>query len=120
MPTRVKIFLWLAALDRFWTTARLARHHLPHADSCLFCDQDTKCIQHILARCSFSRQVWFDILAWCRRTVTIPSKDAPFPDWLASSATGVPSCLRHGFTSLALLISRWIWKQHNAYVFDAA
>uniref|UniRef100_A0A453RN35 Reverse transcriptase zinc-binding domain-containing protein n=1 Tax=Aegilops tauschii subsp. strangulata TaxID=200361 RepID=A0A453RN35_AEGTS len=44
-PTRVKIFLWLAALDRCWTAARLARHNLPHADSCLFCDQDTECIQ---------------------------------------------------------------------------
>uniref|UniRef100_A0A453QAZ2 Reverse transcriptase zinc-binding domain-containing protein n=1 Tax=Aegilops tauschii subsp. strangulata TaxID=200361 RepID=A0A453QAZ2_AEGTS len=38
-PLRVKIFTWLADLDRCWTAARLARHGLPHNDRCVLCDQ---------------------------------------------------------------------------------
>ncbi|XP_073353916.1 uncharacterized protein [Aegilops tauschii subsp. strangulata] len=84
------------------------------------CDQAAETIPHLLSGCPFSRQVWHDIPAWCRLQATIPSEDVPFLDWLASSATGIPSCLRRGFTWLALLITWWIWKQRNACVFDAA
>lgn len=73
---------------------------------------------HLLSECSFSRQVWHEVLGWCRLPVTIPSADVPFLDWLASSIAGSPRGLRRGLSSLVLLTAWWIWKQRNACVFD--
>lgn len=55
VPLNTKIFLWLSAQDRCWTTKRLARHGLPHADYCLLCNQEPESMQHLLVGCSFSR-----------------------------------------------------------------
>jgi hypothetical protein len=33
-PPRVKFFIWLACLDRCWTTERLARRELPYTTRC--------------------------------------------------------------------------------------
>jgi hypothetical protein len=39
VPPRVKLFHWLADLDRCWTAERLARCGLPHHAACPLCDQ---------------------------------------------------------------------------------
>ena len=62
-PLRVKIFLWLAIRGRHWTADRRRRHGLQAVDSCYLCDQDPETIDHIVASCSFSRQVWWTILS---------------------------------------------------------
>ena len=59
-PLCYKVFIWLVTLDRCWTAERLARHGLPHEDSCAFCDQALESMHHLLAACPFSRQVWHD------------------------------------------------------------
>ena len=73
---------------------------------------------HLLSGCPFSRQVWHEILSWCRLPVSIPSADVPFLDWLAASTANSPLCMRRGLTSLVLLTAWWIWKQRNSCVFD--
>ena len=119
-PLWVKIFFWLALRDRCWKVERLARHGLPHGSVCLLCDQATETMAHLLSGCPFSRQVWYDSLAWCRLPASTPTADTPFIDWLAASAATIPACLRRGFTTLALLIAWEIWKQRNACIFNAA
>ena len=54
---RVKIFLWLAIRGRHWTADRRRRHGLHAYDHCYLCDQDPETIDHIVASCSYSRQV---------------------------------------------------------------
>jgi hypothetical protein len=61
---RVRFFIWLACLDRCWTSERLARRGLPHAPRCLLCDQSEETMARILTGCSFSRKVWFEVLSW--------------------------------------------------------
>lgn len=63
-PDGVKIFLWLAGLDRCWTSARLARHGLLHASACALFDQEEETMRHLLVGCVVSRTTWYDVLSF--------------------------------------------------------
>uniref|UniRef100_A0A453K6B6 Reverse transcriptase zinc-binding domain-containing protein n=1 Tax=Aegilops tauschii subsp. strangulata TaxID=200361 RepID=A0A453K6B6_AEGTS len=77
-PLRVKFFMWLALQDRCWTAERLAIHGLPHEPACALCDQEDETMQHLMAGCSFSHQVWYDVLAWDRFPTDLPTGDTDF------------------------------------------
>jgi hypothetical protein len=62
-PPKRRFFLWLAALNRYWTAGHLARQGLEHPEHCLFCDQEEETIEHILLSCVFSREVWYMLLS---------------------------------------------------------
>ena len=61
-PLRIKIFLWLAFKRRHWTWDRRTRHGLEARELCYLCDQGQETIDHIIAACPFSREVWFYVL----------------------------------------------------------
>uniref|UniRef100_A0A453KVK7 Reverse transcriptase zinc-binding domain-containing protein n=1 Tax=Aegilops tauschii subsp. strangulata TaxID=200361 RepID=A0A453KVK7_AEGTS len=109
---------WLSLQDRCWTAERLARHGLPHELACALCDQEDETMQHLLAGCSFSRQVWHDILAWARSPTDLPTGDTDLLAWWASSCALVRAATRKGLSSLIILIAWWIWKHRNSCTFD--
>ena len=61
-PLRVKIFLWLAFRRRHWTGDRRLRHGLDAREQCYLCDQARETIDHIVASCPYTREVWIIIL----------------------------------------------------------
>jgi hypothetical protein len=61
-PQRVKIFLWVALKRRHWTGDRRARHGLEARELWYLCDQGQETIDHIIAVCPFSEEVWFYVL----------------------------------------------------------
>lgn len=61
-PLRVKIFLWLAFKRRHWTNDGRMRHGLEAREECFLCDQGRETIDHLLANCPFTRELWFHIL----------------------------------------------------------
>jgi hypothetical protein len=63
-PQRCNFFVWLASLNRCWTTNCLARRRLEHLAKCPLCDQEEETIQHILIQCVFTRDVGFRILSF--------------------------------------------------------
>ncbi|WVZ96855.1 hypothetical protein U9M48_042438 [Paspalum notatum var. saurae] len=63
VPSKCKIFLWLATKNKCWTADRLAKRGLSHPERCLFCDQEEETVQYILTTCVFARQFWFSLLA---------------------------------------------------------
>ena len=75
VPLKVKFFLWLALRQRHWTGDRRLRHGLEAREMCYLCDQEVETIDHIIASCSYSREVWHRILQVLHR---------PFPQ-LAST-----------------------------------
>jgi hypothetical protein len=59
-PLKVKLFMWLAARRHHWMADQRRRHGLDVHDTCCFCDQESKMIDHIVVHCSYSRQVrWY-------------------------------------------------------------
>ena len=117
---RVKVFLWLAALDRCWTADRPARHGPQHHTACPLCDQAPEMMQHLLLACPFSRQVWHEVLGWARMAVDLPSADTPFQTWWTSCSDRSPAPVRKGLSSLIILTAWWLWKHRNSRVFDGA
>ena len=117
-PLRIKIFIWLALQDQCWKADRLARRGLPHNDSCVLCDQTTEDMHHLFTSCPFSRQIWHEVLSWCRSTATIPNPDTPFADWWIDTCTSSPTALRKGLCSIIALTAWAIWKHRNGCVFD--
>lgn len=119
-PLHIRFFIWLADLDRCWTTTRLERHGLPHHDECLLCDQAAETMQHLLIRCPFSRSIWHELLAWCQTPVDLPLTSSTLVEWWAVATTTVPSAMRKGLSSIILLAAWHIWKLRNSCVFDSA
>ena len=77
-------------------------------------------MHHLLAGCSFSHQIWHEILGWARVPISLPAPDTPFQVWWQSSLDIAPASMRKGLSSLIILTAWWIWKQRNACIFDGA
>jgi hypothetical protein len=58
----------VAIRNRCWTADRLQRRGLDSLDSCTFCDQEQETMDHLITKCSFSRESFGSVLgAWsCR------------------------------------------------------
>jgi hypothetical protein len=118
-PPKCKFFLWLASLNRCWTADRLARRGLEHPDCCVLCNQEVETIQHLLAGCVFSRQVWFQVLSACNLQHLCPSLgEDNFQVWWQRAEQNVPKQRRKGFNSVVCLVAWWLWKHRNYCVFD--
>lgn len=114
-PLRVKIFLWLAFKRRHWTRDRRAWHGLEARELCYLCDQATKTIDHILAKCPFSKEIWFFILQVFGRQ--LPQTTATMVCWWRRLRSLFDGEQRSGLDSLFALASWQIWKERNARCF---
>jgi hypothetical protein len=120
-PPRCKFFIWLATLNKCWTTDQLARRGIDHPERCLLCDQQEETAQHLLVSCVFAREVWFRILSKVGLQVCAPGpNDVVFQEWWKSAECVTSNCKKKGFNSLVMLVAWWLWKHRNACVFDAA
>lgn len=118
-PTKVKFFMWLALLDRCWTSDRLARHHLNNSGPCALCGQAPESIEHLLFAYVFSREVWFKLLRPPGLQNMTPSPQATLPDWWLIGRKRLPKQQRQPFDSLVLLGCWEIWKERNRRVFTS-
>ncbi|WVZ76691.1 hypothetical protein U9M48_024644, partial [Paspalum notatum var. saurae] len=118
-PPNSMFFIWLAILNRCWTSDRLAKRGLPHQSACIFCDQEEETINHILTSCVLSREVWTRVLsslnfAW----VAPPTSASRFNSLWIEATRSIPKQLQNGFNSLVFLVSWELWKHRNACIFE--
>lgn len=119
-PPRVKFFHWLANLGRCWKADRLARRGLPHPPCCPLCDQAPESIQHLFFECSFSKQVWLEILLWLHLTCHVPDGEENLTEWWNKARQSTAKLMHKRLASAALLIPWMTWKHRNDCVFNAA
>jgi hypothetical protein len=75
-------------------------------------------MQHLLINCPFSRQAWYDMLAWLRIPYRPPEDEPTLYDWWILAERATPKPMRKGLVSATLLMAWMIWKQRNACLFD--
>ena len=117
-PLEVKVFLWLAFRKRHWTADWRARHGLEARQECYLCDQAPETIDHIIAVCPFSREIWFHVLQALQRT--LPASSQTVLAWWRSLRSMFTKDWRTGMDSLFALVSWQMWKERNARCFREA
>ncbi len=58
MPSNLKIFIWLASRNKILTADRLRSKGWIGPFMCSLCGNDSECLEHLLFRCTFAKEVW--------------------------------------------------------------
>ncbi|CAM0952359.1 unnamed protein product [Alopecurus aequalis] len=116
-PLKFKLFAWKVAWDRCWTGVRRKNHGLTDVDTCPICLQEPETIEHLLVTCSFSRQIWFQVLLSLGRPKLAPSASSSLLEWWPMVVEGWTSLQSPKIKALALLVLRSIWLERNNRVF---
>uniref|UniRef100_A0ACD6AIZ6 Uncharacterized protein n=1 Tax=Avena sativa TaxID=4498 RepID=A0ACD6AIZ6_AVESA len=77
-------------------------------------------MHHLLLTCPFSRQIWFEVLAWLQMPCRPPDGEASLNHWWLAAKRITPKPLRKDLATATLLTAWMIWKQRNSGVFDGA
>ncbi|GJM95659.1 hypothetical protein PR202_ga12428 [Eleusine coracana subsp. coracana] len=103
-PNKCRLLLWLVSHDRCWTADHLKRRHLPHPESCPFCDQEDETIDHLLTGCVFAHQFWFTVLQRFGLAALAPQPvDNLFETWWSRIAAMVSGTTQQGLNSVIIL-----------------
>jgi hypothetical protein len=71
----------------------------------------------MLVQCSFSQQIWHDIMSKQNLLSCMPLVDENFNTWFASAATGASPALQKGVKSVILLTIWLLRKTRNEVIF---
>ncbi|XP_019200030.1 PREDICTED: uncharacterized protein LOC109193611 [Ipomoea nil] len=108
LPSRIRIFLWLAKHNRAMTNTVRARKGFTSNDRCWACPNEAEDIEHVLRKCPKAQAVWENILP-----ELAPSRNSlPFAEWLTQGLTDSnggrsPSISANLFATSVWWIGRW-------------
>ena len=81
-PLKCKIFTWLAAQYRIWTSDRRARHGLQDtASACFTCLQEEDNVDHIFMQCVYAQETWHCCLDAIQLPIQRPATTDTFLGW---------------------------------------
>ena len=106
MPTKIKIFAYLAAIDRLSTRANLFNKHCSPSASCETCGAEESG-HHLFFACPAAAAVWLQL------QIIAPEPDAPL--WTTTSPAPAPV---HVWRSVLAAVLWQIWKARNDLVFN--
>jgi exonuclease III len=114
-----KLFVWLAAQHRIWTSDRRLRHGLQTQSSpCFLCLQEEDTAEHILVQCVFAREVWYRCRQALRLTFDIPTSDGTIQSWWTRERVRFSNKDRKWFDGLVCTVCHGLWKNRNAFCFN--
>lgn len=88
-------------------------------DECVFCEQESETITHLLVGCSYSREVWFLLLSQLNLGDLTPlGSEESLASWWEVSRKRVQNESRKTLDSLAVLTAWSLWLQRNARTFN--
>jgi hypothetical protein len=85
---------------------RLERRGLEHPEECPLCCQESETTSHLTLQCSFSRQVWYNILIQRRLHRFTPTAKSEIATWWSSLSEAVPKKHRKEVNALIILVAR--------------
>jgi hypothetical protein len=105
-PLQHKLHMWFAMKNRLWAADRLERRGLEHPEECPLCCQESETTSHLTLQCSFSRQVWYNILIQWRLHRFTPTAKSEIATWWSSLSEAVPKKHRKEVNALIILVAR--------------
>jgi hypothetical protein len=113
-----KLFIWLAAQHRIWTSDRRARHGLQDAPSpCYICLQEEDTAEHILVRCVYAREIWWRCCQRLGMQFQTPDVSSSLREWWTKERGRFRAKERRWFDGLVCTVGHALWKQRNAWCF---
>ena len=120
MPSKIKVFAWLAILGRVNTNDQIQRKR-PFASLspswCILCKRDGENIDHVLLQCSFVRKLWDKVFELFNIVGAVPHKWADFVivKWHFNNYNKKISCLWR----FAIMAAAWsVWLERNKRIFE--
>jgi hypothetical protein len=113
-PLKHKLHMWLALKDRLWTADRLQERGLRHPPHCTLCCQEDETVEHLTLQCSYSREVWFQLLSAIHLQHFTTSSDSVMALWWPVLSDAVPKSRQKELNSLVILAARALWLERNA------
>jgi hypothetical protein len=86
-PGKCKFFIWLVEHNRCWTADRLRKRGLDRPEHCPLCHQEAETINHLLVKCVFAKQFWFDFLSSVGLQELCTAHEDSFESWWKSSSS---------------------------------
>jgi hypothetical protein len=117
-PLKHKIHMWLALKDRLWTVDRLEECGMHRPQLCALCCQEKETIKHLTPQCSYSREIWHNMLLPLHLQHHTPTAESIMALWWPALAEAVTAWHRKELNSLVVLVARELWLERNARVFD--
>jgi hypothetical protein len=90
---------------------------LQDCDLCALCHQAPETMDHLLAHCVYTREVWAKLRAAISLVQPVHDQSTAVDQWLVERKL-LPKDHRRGFDALFLLVSWLIWKERNSRVFE--
>jgi hypothetical protein len=87
---------------------------------CQLCDQEPETSEHLFINCSFTKQLWVNILAAFAKLCPTPGAVITLLERWEKLRLLWTSEHRRGFDTLFALVTWEVWKERNAKVFRAA
>jgi hypothetical protein len=75
-------------------------------------------VDHLLASCVYSRELWYRLLRPSAWDQLMPSPDSSLSSWWMDARCLVPRHLRRGFDSTVVLVSWRLWREQNSRIFN--
>jgi hypothetical protein len=99
-PTKCRFFMWTLLLGKCWTTERRRWHILCSSVECGLCSQEEETIIHLFLQCTFSREVWFQVLSRYSWAPLVPGPNDGLIEWWLATRKRVFKPRRKTFDSM--------------------
>ena len=122
VPKKVNILVWRADKDSLATRCNLDKRCIDlHSILCPMCEDDVETLDHLMGRCSWSRNIWNLIFKWCGFSLSgdLDYKSVcNFVNQLSTEKKRMFSPFHLQCFEAIIFTSIWhIWRSRNAKVF---
>jgi hypothetical protein len=80
---------------------------------CALCCQEEETVEHLTIQCSYTREVWYQLLLPRRLHRHTPAPDSQLASWWPNLSNDTPKAERKEVNSLVILIARELWLERN-------
>ena len=102
--------MWIANYDRLPTRSRLAAWGLAISPTCPFCSDFDETRDHLMLSCTYSYEVWREVLLRCHPPSTMFTTWSELLSWIRSSPSKKLTLLRKLAVQTVIFN---LWKQRN-------